>query len=159
MYCSVDIPEKIISSQEVETMASKCKIPGCDRLSQHKKDGMCTSHFTSAMLEAGCDPKSGVQVAEHPVVSVSSVVVSGPAKADKKPWKAPKIKITPFPAPSDQPVTASISHLASDVFFLALEDAWAAKRGEFLLDIHQEQPGKQICLTAKMITAIESLGY
>ena len=140
-------------------MASKCKIPGCDRLSQHKKDGMCASHFTSAMIEAGCDPKSGVQVVDHPVVAVSSVVVSEPAKADKKPWQAPKIKVTPFPAKPDQPATASISHLASDVFFLALEDAWAAKRGEFLLDIYQEQPSKKICLTAKMITAIESLGY
>jgi hypothetical protein len=124
-----------------------CTVAGCTKAAQHGKDGMCKRHHTAAMLEAGMDPVG--RVIEHielaAAVQVKEVldtygVALSTHKSNVGDGKGGSIIVDP-------------------VIANALADAWIVKRNEWLLELTSLKPGKAIVTTAKMIEALEGLGY
>ena len=83
------------------------------------------------------------------------------AKAEKKPWSAPVIKITPkvdtAPAPDDIIDEIPKDDNIESIITRALNDAWAVKRQQWLDQLAELKPGAAICQAGKMITAIEGV--
>lgn len=127
------------NDEEIADMAnSMCKADGCTKYAVAR--GFCAVHAREngygSVLDAryGKSSKSKSDAPVAPVVKPKSVsmVVNGDS-------------CVPFGV--------------SEVVWLALDEAFAAKKAEWASELSGMKPGRAICLTASMIHAVESLGY
>lgn len=114
----------------------RCSVANCDRQAQHGTDGMCKRHHTMALNEAGLSADQPVQ---------SGVVA-----------------VEALPEPFGKAINgedAAVSFGVDAVILLALDEAFAAKKHDWLVELSGLKPGKAVMTAASMVQAIEGLEH
>lgn len=114
----------------------RCSVAKCTRQAQHGTDGMCKRHHTMALNEAGLSAEQHVQSG---VVAVEALPESFGLVTNN--------------------MNQQVPFGVDEVIYLALEEAFAAKKHDWLVDLSGLKPGKAIMYAANMVRAIEGLDY
>lgn len=133
----------------VDMAVKFCTVPGCKKMAQWGKNGMCTAHHSAAKAAAF------VAAVDEPAVVA---VAEGCKECGVTPCAcfedaAAVVDIAPVSEPAAPPVAVD------PVLLLALREAWATKESEWLADLAGMKPGKAVCCGAGMVRAVEGLGY
>lgn len=148
-----------------------CSVPGCEHFVTRQR--LCWSHLKAR----GIDPKSGkALVVEAHVENLPPAGVSPLAEArtlldaclqdwtDDTPSNFANIVAANVSGPGifgmvANDAAAPASFDTDPVILLALREAWAAKEADWLTELSGLKPGKAVCFAAKMVEAVEGLGY
>jgi hypothetical protein len=172
---------------EVVSMAAKkCSVPGCPKNAQGGCDGKCKSHFNGTPGRQAVYVKTADAVKPVSVHAKPTVIMCGGCGKDIVSCECPvgpcdtcgtfpcscfDEDVTYNPVELDlreTPVTddfgrvvigESMPFCVDEILYLALEEAFISKRNKWLEELSGLKPGKAICVTAHMLSAIDGMGH
>lgn len=129
--------------------------PGCGKHLKYESGGLCGGCNQKRRMEkkqTDAPANNAQETHEQHTVDVWEPIeqLSDPAPADSVPANFGKVKN------GDGEL---VSFGVDELIWQALEDAWAAKKHEWMVDLSGVKATSQICRCAAMIKAVEQLGY
>lgn len=133
------------------TVKVLCNESGCE--TPRWKNGKCwfhhPTHVAARAKKAGKAPLS-----VKPVVAVKAPAVKTVAGINDKVEALPGNSILVVNRDGN-----SVPFGVDKVIWMALEEAFQAKKHDWMVELSGMKPGRAICLASQMIRATESLGY